>query len=189
MDLNAKVVIVHGTYSDPSANWFPWLKRNLLDCGMASFVPRFPTPEGQSLNSWKDTFSREVGPLESNLILVGHSLGAAFILNLLQDASVAVKAAVLVAGFIGRLDLPDYDPLNESFCVRSFDWEKIRNNAKIFAVISSDNDPYVPLAKGQELALNLKSPLILIDGAGHINAESGYTEFAFVLETIRRMAI
>ena len=64
--------------------------------------------------------------------------------------------------------------------------KKIRNNCKKFYVINSDNDPYVPLEKGQQLADNLNTKLIVIKNAGHINAEFGYTKFQQLLEYIKQ---
>lgn len=75
--------------------------------------------------------------------------------------------------------------LNKTFVDRTFNWEKIRKNCKKFYVINSNNDPYVPLDKGKGLAKNLRTELIVLKNAGHINQESGYTKFDFLLEMIK----
>ena len=59
-------------------------------------------------------------------------------------------------------------------------------NCSKFYIISSDNDPYVPLAKGKELANKLDSNLILIKNAGHINSDSGFIKFDFLLDKISK---
>ena len=97
-----------------------------------------------------------------------------------------IKAAFFVSGFVGLLGNPAFDAPNESFIMKPFVWKKIGSNCKKFYVINSDNDPYVPLEKGKELASFLRTELIVVKNAGHINAESGHTTFEFLLEKIKK---
>ena len=179
------IIIVHGTGGNPNSNWFTWLKSELekLDCIV--FVPKFPTPKNQSLENWLNVFKEYEQYLDENSIVVGHSLGPAFLLSVLENLNRPIKAAFFVAGFTGFLDNHDFDELNESFVTKNFNWAKIKSNCKKFYVISSDNDPYVPLEKGKSLAENLATKLIVLKNAGHINEEVGYTEFIFLFDTIK----
>jgi predicted alpha/beta hydrolase family esterase len=181
------IIIVHGAFGSPEENWFPWLKGELEKLGHAVHVPRFPTPENQTLDKWLEAFQNYRQYLDEDTILVGHSLGPAFILNLLERLDRPIRAAFLVAGFTGRLGLEEFDPINRTFCERNFNWEKIKQNCKSFFVFSSDNDPYVPLEKGKELAENLGAELTVVEGAGHFNEKAGYKEFPLLLEKIRRL--
>jgi predicted alpha/beta hydrolase family esterase len=95
-----------------------------------------------------------------------------------------VKAAFLVAGFLGKLDLPDFDGINETFVCRKFDWTRIKRNAGEIFVWNGEEDPYVPLEKGQQLAQSLSVPMMLIPAGGHLNEESGYTSFPLLFEKI-----
>ena len=97
-----------------------------------------------------------------------------------------VKACFFVAGFIGLLNNPEFDELNETFSVKEFNWSKIRENCERFYLYNSDNDPYVPLEKGKELAGKLNGKLKIIKKAGHINKEFGYTKFDLLLEEIKK---
>jgi predicted alpha/beta hydrolase family esterase len=180
-----KIVIIHGTGGHPARNWYPWLQDKVQSLGYEAIVPAFPTPAGQSLESWKKVFAQEVGPLSGNLILVGHSIGVGFILNLLEDSSVPVAESYLVAGFVGKLGLPEYDVLNQSFVCREFNWPVIRKNLGRACLMHSDNDPYVPWSKAEELAKKLEIEITLLPGAGHINYESGHTEFPLILEKLK----
>ena len=60
----------------------------------------------------------------------------------------------------------------------------IRKKAKHFFVFHSDNDPYVPLTTGKELAKNVGASLHIVKGAGHFNKACGYMQFPLLLETI-----
>lgn len=185
MSLKAKVVIIHGAYGSADENWFPWLRDRVLELGHEALVPSFPTPDGQSLASWIEVFAQQVGPLTPDTILVGHSLGPGFILNLLERTEVSIRGTFIASGFLGNLGLPDFDKVNETFVCREFDWEKIRRNAGKVHVYNSDSDPYVPLDKGVELAGNLGVELTVIHNGGHLNSAGGFTTFPQLLSDLK----
>ena len=180
------VLIVHGTGGNPERNWFPWLRQELEKLGCRVFVPRFPTPENQSLKSWLEVFERYKKYLDEKSIVVGHSLGPAFLLNVLEKKRTPIKAAFFVAGFTGLLGNKTYDLLNKTFTDKVFDWITIKKTSRKFYVINSDNDPYVPLERGRDIAKRLGAEFTVLEKAGHINQESGYTKFNILLEKIKQ---
>ena len=180
------VVIIHGAYGSPSENWFPWLGEELKKEGYKVSIPAFSTPNGQSLSNWLSEFNSQIGELDKNMILVGHSLAPGFILNLLERSIVKISAVFFVSAFLGKLHLSDFDPINESFVCREFDWKKIRSNVGDIFIYNSDNDPYVPLKKGEEIAEKLGVQLNVIHNGGHINAAAGFTEIPFLLDDIKK---
>ena len=48
----------------------------------------------------------------------------------------------------------------------------------------SDNDPYVTYEKEKEFADIIADKELMISGGGHLNSESGYSEFKELLEYI-----
>jgi len=181
------VIIIHGSFGSPEENWFPWLKTELEKLGCNVFIPKFPTPENQSLKSWLSAFEEYKQYLNEETVLVGHSLGPAFILSLLESLEKRVKAAFFVAGFLGKLENPEFDEINKSFTEKEFNWEKIKENCEQFFVFQSDNDPYVPEEKAKQLASNLRVEPILVKKAGHFNESAGYTQFPLLLEKIKTL--
>lgn len=179
------VFIIHGAYGHPKENWFPWLKSELekLDCRV--FIPQFPTPEDQSLETWLKVFEEYKQYLDEDSVVVGHSLGPAFLLDILEKLDKPVKATFFVSGFTGLSGNPDFDKINQSFVNKSFDWKKIKQNCPKFFVFHSDNDPYIPTEKAEDLAKNLDVAVIIVKNAGHFNKEAGYTKFNFLLEKIK----
>ena len=79
-----KAYIIHGAYGHPKENWIPWLKSQLEILGVKTVVPDFPTPESQSLESWNKVFEPHIATLDSESILIGHSIGSGFILSILE---------------------------------------------------------------------------------------------------------
>jgi predicted alpha/beta hydrolase family esterase len=176
------IFIFHGVGGSPQENWFPWLTRELEKLKQEVIVPQFPTPEGQTLDNWLKTLERYNDKLTPDTILVGHSLGVPFALNIIERHP--VKAAFLVAGFTGIAG-NIFDEGMKTFAQRDFDWRKIRKNCPRFFVFHSDNDPYIALDKAEELARNLGVEVIMIPGGGHLNRGAGFTEFPLLLETIK----
>ena len=170
-------LVLHGAIGGSDTNWFPWLSNRLRACGHHVKVPQFPTPEGQTLDNWLQVVKKEVYWPASTTILIGHSLGVAFALHLAARSTDPFAAAFLVSGFFGKLGLPDYDQINESFFNTGIDWLIVKNNIGHIHCFASDNDPYVPLTRSREISNKLCCELTVIPNAGHINTHSGYLKF------------
>ena len=180
-NLSANFIIIHGTEGYPEKNWFPWLKDELLGLGYQVQVPQFPTPEGQTLDSWLDVFSR--CEINDDTIIIGHSVGAAFILSLAEKYK--FRAGFLVAGFCEPLGL-SIDNILSTFVEKQFNWQAIKANCPHFYQINSDNDEYVSIEKAKNLEACLGISMMLLKGAGHINQDSGYTKLDDLLSLISK---
>lgn len=180
------VFIFHGTAGKADGNWFPWIKAELekLDCHVV--VPQFPTPEGQSLEAWLTVLDKYKQFITEDSIFIGHSLGGMFLLKVLEQLKHHVYAAFFVAAPIGIKPIKYYDSDYE-FTHFEFNWPEITKKAQYFAVWHSDNDPYISLGNGEELAKKLGVQLHFIPHAGHLNAESGYTTLPPLLEEIKKI--
>lgn len=183
--MKANFFIFHGTGGHPGENWFPWLKNKLDKSGYQTTIPSFPTPEGQSYEAWLTILNDKEQKINEDTILIGHSLGGLFLLRVLERLEKPVKAAFLVSAPIGIRPINNWDgdfAFSNGFL---FDWSKIRENAGHFTVYHSDDDPYVGLGNGEELARQLGVQLTLIPNSGHFNASSGYTQFKKLLKDIK----
>jgi len=182
----ANIFIIHGINGTPEENWFPWLKEKLEAQGHRVFVPAFPHTEKPLLQEWSDAFSANEKHLDDHTILVGHSLGGAFLLRLLERIQKPVLASFLVAPVPGPLK-NEFDPLMETFSHHPFDIDRIRKNCPRFFVYHADNDPYIPLENVQQLSKNLKAEFRLMPGGGHLNAKAGYASFEALLKDIEQV--
>ncbi|MFA5925952.1 MAG: alpha/beta hydrolase [Parcubacteria group bacterium] len=180
------IFLIHGAYGDPEENWFPWIKSELEKRGLGVYVPKFPTPENQTLENWLAVFESCEKYVNKDSIFIGHSLGLAFILNLLEKSDRLIKAAFLVAGFVGYLGNPKFDEINKTFVDKKFDWEKIKKNCQKFYIFYSDNDPYVPAEKSREAVRRLEAESIFVKGAGHFNKDCGYDKFELLLDVLKK---
>lgn len=178
--------IFHGIYGHPKENWFPWLKKELGKKGFEVIVPKFPTPLDQTRESWLRIISKYGQKINNETVLIGHSLGAAFILDYLEQTNKKIKAAFLVAGY-HKLMNNEFDELNKTFVGRKLNWSKIKQNCKKFFVITSDNDPYIPLEVNEELARILDAELKIIRNGGHLNKKAGYDKFPELLDLVSKI--
>jgi predicted alpha/beta hydrolase family esterase len=184
-----KIVIFHGTGGSPEGNWFPWLKKELEKLGHEVYVPRMPTPEKQSVETWCEATQEQI-PFwfGKDTILVGHSCGATWLCEVLsQPREEAVRASFFVSGFLDDLGNEWYDSRNHTFTHYPFDWKQARKMMGEAFVLHGDDDPYVPVAQAEKLAGKLGVKPIFIPGGGHLNAESGYMKFPELLKMIKEI--
>jgi len=172
----------HGTAGSPQENWFPWLKVELEKQGVEVIVPQFPTPENQTLENWLQVMTPYQDKINADTIFVGHSLGGVFALRLLEKLSAPVRGVYFICTPIGTTPVKNVD--NDKLFLGQFDWKKISANGHNFSVYHSDDDPYVGLENGHELASKLGVNLNFIPKAGHFNQAAGYLEFHQLLADI-----
>jgi hypothetical protein len=180
--------IFHGTEGYPDENWFPWLKKELERLNYKVYVPQFPSPPNvpAEINKWFDVLNDYNEYINEETILIGHSLGGIFLLRFLERIQHMVKMSVFVGTPIGIRPILNYDR-DSSFSGFAFDWNNIREKSESFIVFQSDNDPYVSLGNGEELAKNLNTSLNFVPHAGHFNTKSGYTTFDLLLEKLKKV--
>ena len=57
--------------------------------------------------------------------------------------------------------------------------------AKEAMMVVSDNDPYMTMSEAEALQRVLDIEMKVLEGAGHINAESSYGEWPWILEWLK----
>lgn len=93
--------------------------------------------------------------INQDTIFIGHSVGPAFILSILENIELSVEACYFASGFLELIQLPEFDLVNETITAKQFDWKKIHKNCKKFYMCHGSDDPYVPLYNAEILAENL----------------------------------
>lgn len=174
----SKIFIIHGTEGYPEENWFPWLKNELENLGHQVFVPQFPSPPvvAAKITEWFEVWKEYEKYPDENSIIIGHSLGGIFTLRVLEKLQNPIKAAVFVGTPIGIRPILNYDR-DQAFSGFDFNFQNIKTKAKKFVIYQSEDDPYVSLANGEELAEKLGVTLDFIPNAGHFNTRAGFTKF------------
>lgn len=180
-------LILHGTSSNPTENWFAWLEMKLKAAGWKTWVPDLPLAEKPNVGRYYQFIFNNNWQFTSESILIGHSSGAVAILGILErlPADVQVDTCYLVGAFKDDLG---WDSLRELF-TKPYDFAKIKTKAKKFVFIHSDNDPHCPLAGAQFLATKLDGELLVQKGQQHFSVSTfgeAYRQFPFLLKLIEQ---
>lgn len=160
------------------------MKAQLEEKWYRVFVPKFPTPAGQSLTSWNEVFLEYMQELDSETIFIAHSVWPAFVLHILEQIKLQVKGCYFAAWFLELIQNPEFDILNETITSRQFDWNAIHKACDTFYMCHGSDDPYVPFHNVEILSENLKVEVDIIENGWHLNSESWYSEFEYLLEKI-----
>lgn len=178
--------IFHGTEGHPEENWFPWLKVEMEKLGYEVIIPQFPTPEGQNPEEWFKVIEPYISLFNDETIIVGHSAGGLFLLNLLQQLKKPIGTVVFVAASAGIEPLV-YSHMDQPFLKEPFNWPKIKSAAKKCIVFHSEDDPYIPVTNANKIATELRADYTLLEDAGHFNEKAGYTTFPELLTQITQL--
>jgi len=180
-----KVFIIHGYQGTPDGGWRPWLVKELEKQNISSESLTMPSPDSPICSEWIEKISEHVKMnKDSDIYLVGHSLGVTAILRYLENEDAEhVHGAVLVSGPSennGNIKL-------NSFFDKSLDFKNIKTKCRSFVIIHGDDDPAVPVHNAETLSKELEGELIIIKKGGHLNGSAGWYELPQCLEVLNRM--
>jgi predicted alpha/beta hydrolase family esterase len=117
---------------------------------------------------WVAELERAVAGCASPPVLVAHSLACALVAHWAAGTRHATKGALLVAP-------ADVDsPLHTADEVRSFSPMPMDRLPFPTIVVASTDDPFAPLARASAFARAWGSRLVVLERAGHINADAGF---------------
>ena len=176
-----KVLILYGWHASPPPHWQDWLARELVSLGYIVSFPQLSDP----LEPKKDIWIREAKEVIDELkpdIVVCHSLGNILWWHLCNEGlSLHVKGLIMVAP---PRDLSDYEAIRDFFPVEL--------PKDIYAdrslMVTSDDDPYLNKSEGIRFARALNSKHKVFQNMGHINADSGFGPWPWILEQVKEMS-
>lgn len=174
-----KILLVHGWGGSDFPHWQSWLAGELAkDYGTVSFIKlsNFNFPD---LVLWKKELTKELETFKPDIVIC-HSLANTLWFHLCNDSAIQdVEKLYLVAppSFRSNIDaLSTFFPL-----------ELPKNTcAKNTLLIGSTNDPYMQVKELKELQKSLDIQLEIIEDAGHLNADSNYGEWPWILTEIQK---
>lgn len=182
-------LILHGTDFGKNKkqrfnNWFPWLKKELEKLGYKVWLPELPKAWQPDLQRYwnflkKFDFNKET-------IVIGHSSGGSMVFGLLYKLppEKRIKLAISVAGFY-----KDENWGCEGLFSESFNWEKIKKQARKIYVIWSPDDPYISKEQTDYLAKHAGVQPTIFKNKKHFNLEASlqFKKFPELLEIIKSL--
>lgn len=176
-----KIVLIHGYKSSSQGNFFPWLRDSLHAKGHEVICPDLPSADEPNPEEWTKTLIEEVGVIDDETIIVGHSIGAVTALRFLEaaEARSTPKGVVLVS--------PPWMIKSETFqgfFLSELDFDVLMWKASRFVVIHSHDDKKIPFDHAKKYADVLHARLIeRNEGEGHFLGE----RYPVILETIEKL--
>jgi uncharacterized protein len=178
-DQNDLEAIKKGIPPQNKRHWIPWIKNALEGKGIKTDAPLMPKNWAPSYGEWKEVFEKL--DVNENTVLVGHSVGAGFLVRWLGESEKKVKKLILISPAI----------LHSGY----FGWLKSIINFKInkgiptfvgrIIIFSSDND-MEGIKEAVEIyskELNVK-PIELKNKGHFLIQEMGTEEFPELLDEI-----
>lgn len=192
-----KALIIHGSFGSPKENWFPWLTEQLVGKDIDVLAPQFPVDDydqvasgkvidfNQSLDSWLSYFEENVAKfIDNETTIFAHSIAPVFLLHAFtKHTDLSSKASVFVCPFL-KLESKDFYEVNHSFYSNDFDFKNLSDRLGKIDVLYSQNDPYVDEKLSEEFANKLEAYELVFPTGGHLNSESGFTEFPQLLDLL-----
>jgi len=176
-EMRQKVLLVHGWGGSDTPHWQSWLAGELAkNYGCVSFL-KLSNFDYPNKNVWKNEFLKELSDFKPDVVIC-HSLANTLWFHLCNEENILdVKKLFLVAPPSLK------DEIKE---IKSFYPVKVPKNlhAKKVLLICSTNDPYMPLEEAKALQKELGVKMEILEGAGHINADSGFGAWPWMLEKL-----
>jgi len=175
--MSKKVLLLHGWGGSDFPHWQSWLAGEIAkDYGKVSFL-KFSNIDFPNKDDWKDELAKEINDFNPDIVIC-HSIANILWFHICNDLHVEeIEKLYLVVPPSFTCDIPE---------LQSFYPCKIPTNlyAKETLLITSTNDPYMTQDEAIALQKSLHVPMKMLDGAGHINADSGFGEWPWMLEEI-----
>jgi predicted alpha/beta hydrolase family esterase len=164
-----QVIFVPGFTGTDDGGWPDWLSREFTRAGFDFKLLSMPDIMCPEVHQWLEFLTEQKIKITDNTYFIGHSLGCITIARYLEKlpAKAMAQACVFVAGFC---TIPKV-PLLIDFCSLPLDYSLVRNHAKDFFVISSDNDHIIPTSSSEEFAEKLGAEMIIEHAKGHFTSE------------------
>ena len=176
--MKQKILLLHGWGGSNFPHWQSWLAGELAkDYNTVSFLKlsNFDTPQ---LHVWKKELLEHLNDFKPDIV-VCHSLANILWFHLCHDDSFReVSKLYLVAPPSLNCTIQEL----QSF----FPLEAPKNlHAKEVLLITSTNDPYMNVDEANALQKQLGVAMNVLQDAGHINAESGFGAWKWMLEELK----
>lgn len=165
-------------YKISKDDWKPDLRQK-LGSDYEVILPIMPNKTNARFEEWKIWFEKIIPFLNEEIILIGHSLGASFLVKYLSENNLPkkLKAVFLVSGV--------FDTDTEGYTLHSFSLpEKLDLQTENIYLYHSKDDPVVPFSALENFAqIFPKAHTRIFEDRKHINQE----EFPELVQDIQNL--
>ena len=182
--MNKKVLILAGWGGSDFPHWQSWLAGELAkNYGKVSFL-RFSDFENPNKDIWKEELIKEIDDFKPDIVIC-HSIANILWFHICNELNAVYNS--LHVEHIEKLYLVVPPSLSCDIKeLSSFYPCQIPSSlyAKESILITSTDDPYMTQEEAKQLQSNLDIPMKVLQNAGHINADSGFGKWDWILEDL-----
>lgn len=175
--MNKRYLILHGWGGSDFPHWQSWLAGELAkNYSTVSFF-KFSNIDTPNKDLWMSELIQELEEFRPDVVIC-HSIATILWFQMCHEFVLReVEKLYLVAPPSLECDIAE---------LKSFYPCRVPVNlyAKESLLITSTNDPYLCENEAKSLQKSLDIPMKIIENAGHINSDSGYGEWPWILENI-----
>lgn len=177
--MSKKILLLHGWGGSDFPHWQSWLAGELAkEYGCVNFL-RFSNFDTPKLDVWMQELQKALEDFKPDVI-VCHSLANALWFHFCNShVTQEIQKLYLVAPPSMKCKVAE---LNEFFPVNA----PKNLYAKEKLLIVSDNDPYMTIEEAQILKNDLAIDMKIIKNAGHINSDSGFGKWDWMLKELTK---
>ena len=183
-DSRTAFLILHGWQNErPPEHWQHRTARALSDQGRLVEYPQLPSTHTPRVDEWSASVLDALGRLDDSgrvddVVVIAHSLSTLLWLGARPDSPVAVSRVLLVA----PPSVAVVSGFDEIAAFASLPIALSALDAGHTTVVASDDDPFNPDGALVEFGVPLGIPTIVLPGQGHFTVDSGYGEWASLVE-------
>jgi len=176
--MSKKVLLLHGWGGSDYPHWQSWLAGKIAkDYGCVNFL-KFSNFDEPKLDVWMSELLYALEDFKPDIVIC-HSLANTLWFHACNTQKIdKIQKLYLVAPpslTCNIKELSEFFPLNPPSDL----------NADNALLIVSTNDPYMNLDEAKELQASLHVKMQIIENAGHINAQSGYGNWEWMLKELQ----
>jgi len=172
-----KVLLLHGWGGSDFPHWQSWLASELVkEYGCVNFL-RFSNFDTPKLDVWRDELEETLEGFKPDIVIC-HSLANTLWFHLCNTSTLkTIETLYLVAPPSMKCKVEE---------IKEFFPQKIPKSlfAKEVFLIGSTNDPYMSVQELYQLQKELDVELKVLENAGHINTDSGFGKWPWLLERV-----
>ncbi|MCO7174539.1 RBBP9/YdeN family alpha/beta hydrolase [Sporolactobacillus kofuensis] len=177
-------LVLHGLGGSTGGHWQEWLTNELKAQGKNVWFPNLPDWDHPKKDEWLSCLDDTMHaiPEDDPLVVVTHSLGCILWIHYAaQHQERKVSRLIMVCPPSNGLDKAEI----QNFFPLPFDKRVLRITAKESLLILSTNDPFLSRDRICEY-LDFQIPCLILPEQGHINLQSGYGGWPWMLKLCLR---
>ncbi len=177
--MKQKVLILHGWGGSDYPHWQSWLAGEIAKSyGTVSF-PLLHNPHFPSKNRQMKQVRQLLHEFQPDIVIC-HSLANIIWFHLCQEGGIPrIQKLLLVA--------PPANTCDIEIIKKFFPYEiPVNLFSHKTLLVTSTNDPYLTVQEAKSLQKALGIEMKVLENAGHINADSGYGKWEWVLEWVKQ---